>query len=70
MSKNLTQLALECYYSKLSRKDKGDFMLYLTQEFGYKSSTLQKKLTGILQCDKRDLILIGETIENESWKNQ
>ena len=70
MSKNLTQLELQFYYSGLSKKDKGDFMLYLTKEYEYKSSTLQKKLTGVLECDKRDLILIGDAVQSEAWRNQ
>lgn len=69
MSKNFTPMELQCYYREtLSKKEKSQFMKYLMIEFGYSYSSIQQKLTGICDMNKRDLILIGNVVENESWK--
>lgn len=69
MNKNLTSLELQSYYKdKLKKKEKSVFLKYLMLEFGYSYSSIQQKMTGGAEMNKRDLVLIGHVVENESWK--
>ena len=69
MKKNLTSLELQSYYKdKLKKKEKSVFLKYLMLEFGYSYSSIQQKMTGGAELNKRDLVLIGHVVENESWK--
>lgn len=69
MNKNLTSLELQSYYrDKLKKKEKSVFLKYLMLEFGYSYSSIQQKMTGGAEMNKRDLVLIGHVVENESWK--
>lgn len=69
MNKNLTSLELQSYYKdKLKKKEKSVFLKYLMLEFGYSYSSIQQKMTGGAELNKRDLVLIGHVVENESWK--
>lgn len=69
MSQNLTSLQLQLYYKeKLSRKEKSEFLKYLMIEFDYSYASIQQKMTGCAEFNKRDLILIGNVVEEESWR--
>lgn len=68
MSENLTDLGLQSYYKSLSKSEKSDLIDYLMDEFGYRYSSLQAKLSGKHDLNKRDLILIGEVVQNGLWK--
>lgn len=69
MSGNLTGVQLQSYYKeKLSKKEKSRFLKYLIAEFDYSYQTIQQKMTGGAEMNKRDLILIGDVVEKESWK--
>ena len=69
MCKNLTSVELQCYYrEKLSKPEKSQLLKYLMVQFDYSYASIQSKLTGKAEMNKRDIILIGDTIENESWK--
>ncbi len=69
MSNFLTEVELQAYYKeKLCKKEKGELLRYLMIEFDYNYHSLQRKLVGKDSMNKRDIILIGETIRNESWK--
>ena len=69
MSKNFSPLELKCYYREtLTKKEKSEFLKYLVKEFDYSQSSIQQKMTGQCEMNKRDVILIGNVVENESWK--
>lgn len=68
MGKNLTGIELQSYYSGLNRTEKSLLIRYLMLEFDYRYASIQQKLTGKAEFNKRDLILIGEVIEQESWR--
>ena len=68
MSENFTILGLQSYYKGLTKSEKSSLIEYLMVTFGYKYSSLQSKLSGKHDLNKRDLILIGEVVQNESWK--
>jgi hypothetical protein len=69
MSKNFTDVQLRVYYKEnLSKKEKSEFLRYLMMEFDYSYSSLQQKLSGGADLNKRDLILIGSVIEDERWR--
>ena len=67
--KFLTEVALQSYYrSKLNKLEKSQLLKYLMNEFDYSYASIQSKMTGKATMNKRDIILIGETINSESWK--
>lgn len=68
MKENLTVVQLKSYYSKLGKKDKSSFLKYLMVTFDYSYASIQQKMTGGAEMNKRDLILIGDVVEKESWK--
>lgn len=69
MSGNLTSLQLQLYYkNKLDRQEKSQFLKYLMAEFDYSYSSIQQKMTGAAELNKRDIILISEVVKNEAWK--
>lgn len=70
MSENFTELGLQSYYKSLTKSEKSSLIEYLMVKFGYRYASLQSKLSGKHFLNKRDLILIGEVIQNESWKQQ
>ncbi len=59
---------LQNYYSELSKNEKSDFLKYLMVEFDYGYASLQAKMTGKASLNKRDIILIGKVIKEETWK--
>lgn len=66
---NLTDVTLQGYYKEnLNRKEKSQLLKYLMLQFGYSYASIQSKMTGKAEMNKRDLILIGETINSESWR--
>ena len=68
-NKFLTEVALQSYYrSTLNKLEKSQLLKYLMIEFGYSYASIQSKMTGKASMNKRDIILIGETINSESWK--
>ena len=68
-NKFLTEVALQSYYrSTLNKQEKSQLLKYLMIEFGYSYASIQSKMTGKASMNKRDIILIGETINSESWK--
>lgn len=69
MSRNFTGLQLQLYYKEtLNRQEKSQFLKYLMVQFDYSYSSIQQKMTGATELNKRDLILIGDVVENESWR--
>lgn len=69
MSENFSVLQLRSYYqNQLTKKEKSDFLRYLIVEFEYSYTSIQQKLTGAAEMNKRDLILIGSVVENEKWR--
>ncbi len=67
--KFLTEVALQSYYrSKLNKLEKSQLLKYLMNEFDYSYASIQSKMTGKARMNKRDIILIGETINSKSWK--
>ncbi len=69
MSNFLTDVELQAYYKdKLDKKEKGALLRYLMVQFDYSYNSVQGKLTGKDKMNKRDIILIGETIRSEAWK--
>lgn len=68
-NKFLTDVDLQSYYrSTLNKLEKSQLLKYLMIEFGYSYASIQSKMTGKASMNKRDIILIGETINSESWK--
>jgi len=66
---NLSDVQLQLYYKEqLSRTEKSQLLKYLMVQFDYSYASIQSKLTGKAEMNKRDLILIGETINSESWR--
>jgi len=69
MSENLTSVQLQSYYKeKLSKKEKTEFLKYLMVTFDYSYNSIQQKMSGSADLNKRDIILIGEVVKNESWR--
>ena len=69
MSENLTSVQLQEYYrDKLNKKEKSSLLKYLMIEFDYSYASIQGKMSGQLAMNKRDEILIGEVIREESWR--
>ena len=69
MSENLTGVQLQSYYKeKLSKKEKSEFLKYLIVQFDYSYASIQQKMTGAAELNKRDIILIGDVVEKESWR--
>lgn len=65
----MTSVKLQAYYQEnLTKKEKSKLLTYLIQQFDYSYTSLQQKMTGKAEFNKRDLILIGEVINTESWK--
>lgn len=65
----MTSVKLQAYYQdSLSKNEKSQLLRYLIQQFDYSYSSLQQKMTGKAEFNKRDLILIGEVINSKSWK--
>ena len=69
IDENLTEVGLQAYYKKLGRKEKSELIRYLMVEFCYSYNSIQQKLTGKADLNKRDLILIGEVIKEELWRS-
>lgn len=69
MSENFEALQLREYYEKLTKKEKSDFLKYLLVEFDYSYNSIQQKMTGKADMNKRDCILIGSVVEDEKWRN-
>lgn len=68
-NKFLDEVALQSYYrSQLNKTEKSQLLKYLMIEFGYSYASIQSKMSGKASMNKRDIILIGETINSESWK--
>lgn len=68
-NKFLTDVDLQSYYrSTLNKLEKSQLLKYLMIEFGYSYASIQSKMTGKASMNKRDIILIGETLNSESWK--
>lgn len=69
MSENLSGLQLQLYYKeKLNRKEKSEFLKFLMVQFDYTYNSIQQKMTGASNLNKRDIILISEVVKNESWR--
>lgn len=62
------KMALQGYYEKLTKKEKSDFLRYLMITFEYKYASIQSKMTGRAELNMRDLILIREVVNSESWR--
>lgn len=58
------------FYRGLNRKEKGKFLLYLSQRFSYPSSTISAKLreSPISELRKDEYENIMTTIESGIWK--
>lgn len=68
-NKFLDEVALQSYYrSQLNKTEKSQLLKYLMIEFGYSYASIQSKMSGKASMNKRDIILIGETINSKSWK--
>lgn len=69
MSEKMTSVELKSYYSGLSKKEKGELLRHLVKKFDYSYSSVQQKLHGNADLNARDIILIGNEVEDESWKS-
>lgn len=69
MSENMTGLELQLYYKEqLTKKEKSDFLKYLMITFDYSYASIQAKMSGNAELNKRDLILISDVVKEESWR--
>ena len=69
MDEKVAVLELQCYYKEqLTKKEKSEFLRYLMNQFGYSYCSIQNKMTGLASFNKRDLILIGQVVKDESWR--
>jgi Ca2+-binding EF-hand superfamily protein len=68
-NENLTEVGLQAYYKELGRKEKSELIRYLMVEFNYSYNSIQQKLTGKANFNKRDLILIGYVVKSELWRS-
>ncbi len=68
MGEILSSVKLQNYYNDLTKNEKSQFLKYLLVQFDYSYSAAQSKMTGKAEMNKRDLILIGEVVKKELWK--
>lgn len=68
MSKNLTGVQLQSYYEELSKKEKSKLLKYLITAFDYSYQSIQQKLTGGAELNKRDLFVINSVVSGELWR--
>lgn len=64
-------LKLQEYYRSLSRTERGRFVQYLINKFGFNYATLTLKLRGTanMKFNQRDLMLLMPELKSEEWKN-
>ena len=68
MSEILTGVQLQSYYEDLSKKEKSKLLRYLISTFDYSSQSIQQKLTGRAELNKRDLFVINSVVSSELWR--
>lgn len=68
MSEKLTGLQLQLYYNDLTKKEKAELIKFLMIRFDYSYCSIRNKFLGTSEFNKRDLILLGDVITEESWR--
>ena len=69
MDKKMTSEQLQLYYrEQLSKKEKSKFLTYLISRFEYSYTSIQAKMTGLVDMNARDVFVISSVINDESWK--
>ena len=64
----LTSVALQDYYSGLTKKEKSQLLSRLVEEYGFSASTIQQKMSGQYDLKQQEVMLIGNYVINELWK--